>query len=446
MTSWESLRSRVKAIQVRGEPTWPVYVDALVGVILAVGLVFIYFEPASPATRILFAVAASAWSAATLIRWRRVTWAKRTAALGCAVFIVSQLLLIGLTNSVAGRLFLAAAILIWSTIPLIQRRRTTLTGRLVAVSGFVFTAGLILFFFGSSGRVVGHYFLSTAIFALSVLPAILWWRQTWTKRILAVSATIFLMIGGVDFLVGSPQNSLANVASWTIVVLLDLAILLFFGAQVSRVTALSATRVLVALTVVFLFCFPPLLAFLATNGGVDFIHILLQEFNSKYSWLGIVQYLLQASVPILLIVFPEMVRRRLPGNGKSARVYELVPVQLASVAALATGLYALTLHFAHGPLAKVSANQLAFATIAVVVLLSPIYRYIAKACWERGIAEVFDPGDWLSRQKELIKIFRTAFDESAGSGKLDSSSADTAAASAAAADATITGSAGSNPS
>jgi hypothetical protein len=104
---------------------------------------------------------------------------------------------------------------------------------------------------------------------------------------------------------------------------------------------------------------------------------------------------------------------------KSRTVEELLPVQLAFSAALATGIYAVTLHFDNGPLASISVNQLAFAALAVAVLLYPVYRYMATACWKRGIADVFSPGSVIARQKELARVLRKSFDTPIGNATLD---------------------------
>jgi hypothetical protein len=98
----------------------------------------------------------------------------------------------------------------------------------------------------------------------------------------------------------------------------------------------------------FFIASPPLLAFLATNGRASFAHLLLQQFNAGLNWLSFW-------------------------------------------------------------LGRVSANQLAFAALAVVVLLNPFYKFIVTACRKHGIADVFDPRNWLTKQKELVKLLREAF-------------------------------------
>jgi tetratricopeptide (TPR) repeat protein len=84
-----------------------------------------------------------------------------------------------------------------------------------------------------------------------------------------------------------------------------------------------------------------------------------------------------------------------------ARIKRLLPGWLAAGAALATGLYAFLLHFLGGPLAKLSLLQLIVAIAFAVALLVPPYRWIARACWELGIAEVYNPARW---RKEWLKI------------------------------------------
>ena len=376
-------------------------------------LVEINIDPSGPVADLILAVAILTWSVPPLVRWRRLTWTKRLAAVGGIVFTAGLMMrFIEPTKLVVGgRILLIVAILIWSVLwcvlPLIRWRRLTWTKRLAAVGGIVFTAGLISLI--ESTKLVGFPILAVAISIWSVLPLVRWRRLAWAKRLLAVAATVFGATGAVALFSQTDPVSLLNIVGLIIWALLYLALLSYFGTMLSRATASPVAWVLIALGVIFLYSFPPLLAFLATNGGASFAHLLLQQVNAGLNWLGILQNLLLILVPVLLIVLPEILRRKLVGAEKSATLETLLPNQLAFAAALATGLYAITLHFAKGPLAKVSANQLAFAALAVVVLLNPFYKFIVTACWKHGIADVFDPRNWLTKQKELVKLLREAF-------------------------------------
>jgi hypothetical protein len=73
-----------------------------------------------------------------------------------------------------------------------------------------------------------------------------------------------------------------------------------------------------------------------------------------------------------------------------------VPAWLAGFAAVLTVVYLLTLHFDNLGLANVHLGVLSVAAFGVAVVLAPFYRIVASACWESGIAVVFDPVRWWS--------------------------------------------------
>jgi hypothetical protein len=416
---------RRQVAQVRTYLTWQVSLVAVGCIVFMADLVLIVIEPSKPVARLVLAVAVMVWSITPLVRWRHSTWIKRLSAVAGIVFTADLVMRVTEPTrfAVGGLIVFVIVILTWSVLwfalPLARWRHLTWTKRLAAIGGIAFTTGVLIIVIGPSKPrpVAGFLVLAVAIVIWSVLPLGRWRRWTWTKRLAAVAVIMFVVLAVVAFAIGLFTQAepvyLEETAGWTTWALLYLALLSYVGASLSRTTAPPATWALIVLGIVFLYNFPPLLAFLSTNGNVNFAHLVLQQFNAGISWLslslGFLQYLLLASVPVLLIVLPETLRRRLAGVEKPTTVETLLLSQLTIGAALATGLYAVTLHFAKGPLDKLSVNQLTFATIAVVVLLSPFYKYIVTACWRYGIAAVFSPNNWVAKQQELVKLLRKAF-------------------------------------
>lgn len=190
-----------------------------------------------------------------------------------------------------------------------------------------------------------------------------------------------------------------------------------FVITVKSTGAAPASLIVVMLAYSALFVFPVVLVSLATGGSVSSFAYLWRTGHGHMGYLRTqLGYLAEGPlflVPVLLIALPEFLRRQVecgPAPVASAmdgqadgmaRIKRLLPSWLATGAALSTGLYAFTLHFLGGPLAKLSLLQLLVAIAFAVALLVPPYRCIARACWERGIAEVFDPAHW---RKAWLKI------------------------------------------
>jgi Clp amino terminal domain, pathogenicity island component len=185
--------------------------------------------------------------------------------------------------------------------------------------------------------------------------------------------------------------------------------------------ARPTTAVVVILAIALLFAFPSVLVFLVTGGNDSSLVIAALFRTPRHSgWLRsallMPETLLLGLVPGLLIAAPEILRRWVRWLNSGAfrmpsRLTRRLPGGLAAGAALASGLFAFLLHFGGGPLAKPSLLQLAVAIVFAVTLLVPPYRFIARVCWERGIAEVFDPGcwrkEWREAKAEVIDTFWT---------------------------------------
>jgi hypothetical protein len=67
-------------------------------------------------------------------------------------------------------------------------------------------------------------------------------------------------------------------------------------------------------------------------------------------------------------------------------------VLLSLITATACGLtatYLVLLHFSGGPLRRIPPGPLVAATIGIIVIVAPLYRALARVCWQRGLGGVF---------------------------------------------------------
>jgi hypothetical protein len=147
------------------------------------------------------------------------------------------------------------------------------------------------------------------------------------------------------------------------------------------------------------------LAILATAGtyGRDYangIHIYAEK------------YLIIAVVWLLLGVPHRAFTYKVDPSGKGNAQRVLVRV-LVTLATILTGIYILLLlHFTRGPLHVQSLKVLIPGIIFAVFLIVPAYRSIAKACWRRGIGNLFSPiplaQGWIAALTELDDAFGKA--------------------------------------
>jgi hypothetical protein len=171
----------------------------------------------------------------------------------------------------------------------------------------------------------------------------------------------------------------------------------------SRATSRTTTWLLILSLVGFIFLFPPFLVFLATNGNSA---VFAASGNTG---IGVFSTVLLGSIPFLLVGLPEILHRMLSWDRVSDSTKGILPCWLAAVAALVTGLYVLLLHFFGGPLAGVALGPLCAALLAALALLTPFYKLIAAACWERGIMDVVHLAHWRNSQRLMLSELRTAW-------------------------------------
>jgi hypothetical protein len=404
------LAPALRAVQVPEYLTWQVWLVVMAGI----ALLNITVKPSGPVTDLILPIAIMIWSIVPLVQWRQLTWSKRLAAISGTVFAADLMagFIVPSGFDVGRRIVIAAVILAWSALWLVlppsRWRHLTWTKWLLAIGCTVMIAGLVLAVIEPSSLLI----LIVAVVIFSALLSAERHHRTWPMRLLAVAAFLFLLWVVVTILTESFTHSqqvhITSIAATLIWYTSSLSALLYLLARRYRITAPPMTWALVIIGILFLDSFPPLLAFLSTNGNANFGNLVLQGFELQSSLLGSAQFLLLISVPVLLILVPQILRGRLAGAEKSTAVEALLLSQLTIVAALATALYAITLHFAKGPLNKLSANQLVFAAIAVAILLGPFYKSIVTACWKHGIADTFNLGNWLARQAELFQLLQKA--------------------------------------
>jgi hypothetical protein len=89
---------------------------------------------------------------------------------------------------------------------------------------------------------------------------------------------------------------------------------------------------------------------------------------------------------------------------------------IAVTASTVTGIYILLLHFGGGPLRMISTGPLAAGVAGLVVLITPVYRSLARTCWSRGISNIVQFSkyrqDWGKTLIELRKAVDRASDHS----------------------------------
>jgi hypothetical protein len=85
---------------------------------------------------------------------------------------------------------------------------------------------------------------------------------------------------------------------------------------------------------------------------------------------------------------------------------------IAATASVLTGIYILLLHFDNGPLRGISMGPLVAGVLGAVLLITPIYGSLIKACWRRGVSGIFQfrkqKQDWVKTRTELRKAIDRA--------------------------------------
>ena len=375
--------------------------------------------------------------------WRRLRWQNRLATAGF-IGVITCLGVVYWAGSSNIITIWVIRIIWWISLSLllawlgtffVQWRRLTRPRRLLITCGIIAIADLVL-----ATIIRDHTQIFVGIFIIILLSAVIVWLGTifvhrellWIRLLVVggIFAIVCLILNEIAVMAGIRLNA-DNVAGWTLYVLLIVSFLAFLGHELMQWTeAPPASRALILLGILFLYLFPSALVFLATNGQADFLAAVLSVFRSGngLGWLTFPEFVLLVSVPSLLILLPEALRRIIRKSVVSDLTKSVLPGWLAAVSSLATGVYIFALHFDKGPLSRTSLNQVTFAAIAVALLLAPIYKSIVEACWERGIADVFNPGSWIARPRTVIKEFQTVYHSPADNSKIEPSASHAEAA------------------
>jgi hypothetical protein len=118
-------------------------------------------------------------------------------------------------------------------------------------------------------------------------------------------------------------------------------------------------------------------------------------------------YLLAAILWLLLGIPHRAFKYRLDLTGEGT-VRELMLGSLAGLVSALAGILILVSHFDRGPLAQVNAKTLIVGVIFTSFLIYPVFKAIARACWQRGVTGIFSP-------RSLFEKWRQAALELAGS-------------------------------
>jgi hypothetical protein len=274
-----------------------------------------------------------------------------------------------------------------------------------AAGGVIRVAGLTLVFVGilaairlKISRMPPLAVIRSSTSGTRAVLIAMWWGAV-------VGASLFI-VGGIVILITGDLSSgrLIGVTGAYIVILAPAVIYIGIDPVLSvyRSKGLITTALLGSLVIAS----GPLLAlfieYLASNGD-DII------FTSQVSgWAEACEILLTTIAIIALTAFPHIMHSRLPWDGTSELTRRNLPSSLAGIAAIATGLYALLLHFSRGPLASVRLAPLTAAILFAVVLLMPPYRSVAIACWREGLWDVVFLRRWRAEHAEMIREIRSA--------------------------------------
>jgi hypothetical protein len=234
----------------------------------------------------------------------------------------------------------------------------------------------------------------------------------WERWLASAAIIVLVAVFALRFTATWPVRWLVDLAGAGINLGLA-AILVFvvrwFIRDMSEDMSVVAAWAQLFLLLAFCLSFPAFLVFLATNGNTGAFMFFNQPQSSSHSgWLSGLESFALLVIPALLLMIPQLAHRRLVWSSTPQLTRNVITGWLATVAALSTGLFAFMLHFYGGPLAGVGLGQLAVGMLFAVALLVPIYRSVARACWERGVLRIIDLGRWSADWRKVLEEWRAA--------------------------------------
>jgi hypothetical protein len=161
--------------------------------------------------------------------------------------------------------------------------------------------------------------------------------------------------------------------------------------------------------------FPVIMAALATSGGISIKTIFKTTVGGtaafRNRWVFDTEFLCPWAIVALVVIIPQLLHEKLV-----RRPEFVLPAWLAGFAAVATWLVVFMLYF-NGLRPPGGAGSLAVGATFTAVLLAPFYRFLARSCWDRGVAHVFNPRDWWSAWSKAYQELRLAFPSAAVAAK-----------------------------
>jgi hypothetical protein len=137
--------------------------------------------------------------------------------------------------------------------------------------------------------------------------------------------------------------------------------------------------------------------FVATGGTIG--------TTSRDSRLQFVELDIVIVTLVLLLWVPQLFFHIQLDRDGTGNVQRVLLGLIAVTASILTGVYILGLHFAGGPLRNISMAPLFAGVVGLVVIMTPAYRSLARACWRRGISDIFQlrkqRQDWSKALAEL---------------------------------------------
>jgi len=137
------------------------------------------------------------------------------------------------------------------------------------------------------------------------------------------------------------------------------------------------------------------LAFLTSGGSGRLNFARADVFGSLETYVVLATFVLLVWVPQVFFT----IQLDLDGAGDAQRV--LLSVITAAACGL-TATYFVLLHFSGGVLHSIPPGPLTAAIIGTILLVAPLYRALARVCWQRGLGGVFDRGTLHRRWRNTI--------------------------------------------
>jgi hypothetical protein len=153
-----------------------------------------------------------------------------------------------------------------------------------------------------------------------------------------------------------------------------------------RIVRLRRTLVRTVKTIIGLAAIGEIAGFLAflTSGGNGSINFGRTDvFGSIAAYVVLAMFVVLVWVPQVFLT----IQLDIKGTGDAQRVL------LSLITATACGLTATYLVLLHisggGPLRRIPPGPLVAAIIGIIVIVAPLYRALARVCWQRGLGGVF---------------------------------------------------------